>query len=138
MPTTYLPLVRQHSVVVIRDLTAEHGNRFHVIDWNDRTPRRREMLAGKPESLIDLWEREIIASDRLADWKFEHTYDENSVISVATAQPAYLTTAERIDMLLSQIFRHSCSAAKRDDWDRVAYWDDRYSRIETAYYGTPV
>lgn len=137
MPTTYLPPVRQRCVAVIRDLTSEHGNRFFVIDWNGDVPTRTESLAGKPESLIDLWETRIIASDRRADWTFEHQYFENTMVSTATATPAYLTTAERIDLLLSLIFRHSCTAASRNDWDRVAYWDARYDRIETDYYGGP-
>jgi hypothetical protein len=135
MPTMYLPAVREHTVVVIPDPAAPYGNRFNIIEWDEKIPRRRQALAGKAETLIDLWERDLVRlGDRRAQWRFEHESHDGALVSKAIAVPRHLSRSERIDMLLSRIFVLSCFAQERGNHARVQYLDDLYDRIDDTEY----
>jgi hypothetical protein len=137
MPLTYLPPVTKRSLAVIW----QGDSRFVRTEWAEDAgfaPTRQTVLAGRVESVLEMWERDLVQRSRLTTWKFTHYRDGDAVVSVAEAEPTWLTTAERIDMLLSRIFSVSCRAAERGDWDEVARLDARYDRIDHAYYHTPV
>lgn len=136
MPTTYLPTVREHGIVVVQ--STERPGWFNVYDWHGDDASRtfedhRSILCTRPESIVEDWERTLTRNDRRAKWDFERIDGEVTWICVAKATPASIGRTDRFDLLLIHIFGLSCLAAARKDWDRVAYLDDRIVRLEQQF-----